>query len=94
VDTLCKDQLFEQIIKDRVDDLQKRREFTQIVEIIKNDFAGSVNSKLELVKVINQRIGLGRTSIFSRLDDLQNFGILYIKRGGYNNVNRIISLEG
>lgn len=94
VNELCKDQLFDQIIKDRVDDLQKRREFIQIIDIIKNDFKGEVTSKLELVKVVQERIGLGRTSIFSRLADLQNFGILYIRRGGYNNVNRIISLEG
>ena len=90
---LFKETLYGQIIKDRVDNHMERIEYNQIIEIIKTDFGGVVNSKIDLISKINEKVGLGRKTATNKLKQLELFGILSIRKGGYNRLNRIISLE-
>ena len=88
---IYKEKLNLQIINDRVKDQCQRREFTQIIEIIQNDFDGIVSHREKLNEMINDKLGIGRTTIIKRLESLERFGIIVIRRGGYNRVNKIIS---
>lgn len=93
VDKIFKDKVYEQIIKDRVEDSMLRAEYLQIISILKTDFGGVINSKLKLVEAIQQRTGLGKYTATKRINELLEFGIFSIRRGGYNRMNKLISLE-
>jgi hypothetical protein len=93
VEKIFKDKIYEQIIKDRVEDLQLRTEYYQIIDIIKNDFGGIVESKIKLSEKVREKTGIGMNTTRKRLDELINFGVFNSKRGGYNRLNQILSLE-
>lgn len=90
---ILKEKYIDQVINDRVTDLELRPIFKNIVGILKNDFNGTTNSQEDYVKRITEVTGIGRNSAIDRINDLVKFGILTRYRGGYNRLNKIISLE-
>lgn len=92
-DKILKDKYITQIIEDRVEDLQLRGVFNHMISILKHDFNGTAKSKESFVRAVKSSVGLGRNSAIDRIKDLERFGIVQEYRGGYNKVNRIISLN-
>jgi len=64
-----------------------------MVLVLKNDFNSIAKSQEDFVKKVGEITGIGRNSILSRINELTKFGIFKQQRGGYNRVNKIISLE-
>ena len=83
----------DQVINDRVEDLELRRIYKQMVSILRNDFNSISKSQEDFVKKVIEFTGIGRNSVLSRINELTKFGIFKQQRGGYNRVNKIISLE-
>lgn len=90
---VLKEKYMDQVINDRVEDLELRRIYKQMVLVLQNDFNSIAKSQEEFVKKVNEITGIGRNSILSRINELTKFGIFKQQRGGYNRVNKIISLE-
>ena len=90
---VLKDKYIEQVINDRVNDLELKRVYKQMVNILEKDFKGTANSQEDYVKRVMELVNLGRNSVLARIGDLSRFGILKLYRGGYNRVNKIISFN-
>jgi len=90
---VLKEKYMDQVINDRVEDLELRRIYKQMVLILQTDFSSISNSQEDFVKKVIEVTGIGRNSVLSRINELTKFGIFKQQRGGYNRVNKIISLE-
>ena len=88
---ILKEKYIEQIINDRVDDLELKRIYKQMTNILEKDFNGTANSQEDYVKRIMELCNSGRNSILQRIKELTKFGIFVQYRGGYNRLNKIIS---
>ena len=92
-EVVLKEKYMDQVINDRVEDLELRRIYKQMVVVLRNNFNGISNSQENFVKKIVEFTGIGRNSALSRINELTKFGIFKQQRGGHNRVNKIISLE-
>ena len=92
-DAILKERYFEQVINDRVEDLELKRIYKQMVQILQSDFNGHATNQEEYVKRVREILELGRNSILCRIKELEKFGIFSLYRGGYNRRNKIISLR-
>jgi len=90
---ILKEKYIEQVINDRVTDLELKRIYKQMVNILEKDFKGTAKSQEDYVKRVTELVNLGRNSILARISDLSRFGIFKLYRGGYNRVNKIISFN-
>jgi len=83
----------EQLINDRVEDTNERLLFNRMVNILKEDFNNKSPSQEEYVKKIEEKVGISRVTILKKIDYLERIGVFRISRGGYNRVEKIISIE-
>lgn len=90
---ILKEKYTDKIIDDRIEDLELKRIFKAMVGVLKNDFNGVAEKQEDYINRVKEVTGIGRNSIIDRLDDLLRFGIIRIYKGGYNRVNKIISLN-
>lgn len=90
---ILKEKYFEQVINDRVPDLELKRVYKQMTSILENDFKGIAKSQEDYIKRTRELTGLGRNSILKRINDLTKFGIFVQHKGGYNRINKIISFN-
>ena len=90
-ESILKEKYVDQVINDRVEDLELRRIYRQMVEILKNDYEGVAKSQEDYVKIIIEKCNIGRNSAISRISDLVKFGVFKQYKGGYNRLNKIIS---
>lgn len=90
---ILKEKYVEQVINDRVEDLELRNIYQLMVSILKNNFNGTAKSQEDYVKKVVEIVKVGRNSVLSRINDLTRFGIIKQYRGGYNRVNKIISMN-
>jgi len=90
---LFKERYVDQVINDRVEDLELRRIYKQMIKILKDDFKGISNSQEEFLKKCCEVTDIGRNSAISRLNELVRFGVLARSKGGYNRLNKIISFN-
>ncbi|HEC66238.1 MAG TPA: hypothetical protein ENI23_13185 [bacterium] len=90
---ILKERFTDRIINDRVDDLELKRIYKQMMDILKHHFNGTAKSQEDYVKKVKEMTGIGRNSILLRINDLTKFGIFVQYRGGYNRVNKIISFS-
>jgi len=91
--SVLKEKYIDQVINDRVNDLELKRIFKQMVSILENEFKGTSNSQEDYVKRVMDLTGIGRNSALMRVNDLTKFGIFSQYKGGYNRVNKIISIN-
>lgn len=89
---ILNERFVEQIINDRVEDVGLKRTYKQMINILKNDFNGRTENQKEYVKRIQELLGIGANYISAKIGDLHRFGIINIERGGYNRLNKIISI--
>jgi len=82
-----------QVISDRVEDLNERIIYNQMVEILKNDFGGVASSQEDYVKKVNEKLNISRATILKKISYLQKIGVFKVSRGGYNRIQKIISIE-
>lgn len=92
-ENVLKEKYVDQVINDRVVDLGLKRIFKQMTKILEEEFKGTTNSQEAYVKKVQAGCNIGRNSAMARIKDLIRFGILVEYRGGYNNVNKIISFS-
>lgn len=90
---VLKERYLDQVINDRVEDLDLKRIYRQMTKILEDDFKGSANSQEDYVKKVMGVCNIGRNSALSRINDLIKFGIFNQYKGGYNRVNKIISFN-
>ena len=90
---ILKEKYIEQVINDRVSDLELKKIYKEMVNILEEDFQGTANAQEEYVKKVMETTNIGRNSVLSRIGDLSKFGIFKLYRGGYNRVNKIISFS-
>lgn len=90
---ILKEKYIEQVINDRVTDLELKRVYKQMANILEKDFNGTAKSQEDYVKRVMELVNLGRNSVLARIGDLVRFGIFKLYRGGYNRVNKIISFN-
>lgn len=90
---ILKERYLDQVINDRVEDLDLRRIFRQMTKILEQDFNGVAKSQEEYVKKVMDACNIGRNSALARIADLVKFGIFNQYKGGYNRVNKIISFN-
>lgn len=92
-ESILKEKYTEQVINDRVEDLELRRIYKIMVSVLQNEFLGTAKSQEDYVKKIREVTQIGRNSILARINDLTKFGIFKQYKGGYNRVNKILSLN-
>jgi hypothetical protein len=92
-ESILKERYIEQVINDRTEDLELKRIYRQMVDILQTHFNGTAKSQEDYVGKVMQLAGIGRNSALARIQDLTKFGIFVQYRGGYNRVNKIISLN-
>lgn len=92
-ESILKEKYIEQVINDRVEDLELKRIFGQMTKILEEDFEGVANSQEDYVKKVMEVCHIGRNSTLDRIKDLVKFGIFNQYKGGYNRVNKIISFN-
>ena len=90
---ILNEKYFDQVINDRVTDLDLKRIYQQMVAVLESDFKGTATSQEDYVKRVMEIANIGRNSILARIGDLSRFGILKVYRGGYNRINKIISFS-
>ena len=90
---ILKDRYFDKVIEDRVEDLELRDIYKLMIKILEDKFQGNVSSQEDYVKEVMKASKIGRNSVLARIADLIRFGIFNQYRGGYNRVNKIISLS-
>ena len=90
---VLKEKYIEQVINDRVEDLELKRAYKQMTMILETKFHGTANSQEDYVKEVMKVCNFGRNSILARINELTKFGIFVQYRGGYNRVNKIISFS-
>jgi Cdc6-like AAA superfamily ATPase len=89
---VLKDRYFDQVINDRVEDLELRRIYKQMINLLKDEFDGTAKCQEDYIIKVRENTGLGRNSIMDRISELVKFGIFNQFRGGYNRINKILSL--
>lgn len=90
---VLKERYIDQVINDRVEDLELKKIYKQMVNILEKSFNGTVNNQENYIKKVMDTSKIGRNSVLARIADLARFGIISQYRGGYNRVNKIISLK-
>lgn len=90
---VLKERYLDQVINDRVEDLDLKRIYKQMVKVLEDDFKGSVPSQETYVKKVMEVCNIGRNSTLTRISELVKFGIFNQCKGGYNRVNKIISFN-
>ncbi len=92
-ENILKEKYTDQIIYDRTEDLELKSIYRQMVNILKDNFNGTANSKEGYIRKVMDVTSLGRNSVVARINDLIKFGVFTQYKGGYNRVNKIISLS-
>lgn len=90
---ILKEKYIDQVITDRVEDLELKRIYKQMTKILEEDFAGTSNSQEKYVKRVTEVCKIGRNSALERINELLKFGIFNQYKGGYNRVNKILSFN-
>lgn len=90
---ILNERYFEQVINDRVTDLELKLIYKKMVDILEHEFNGNATSQEDFIKKVIETTNIGRNSLRQRIDDLEKFGIFKRYRGGYNRLNRIISFN-
>lgn len=90
---VLKERYLDQVINDRVEDLDLKRVYKQMVKVLEDDFKGSAQSQEDYVKKVMEVCNIGRNSALTRIGELVKFGVFNQYKGGYNRVNKIISLN-
>jgi len=90
---ILKDKYTDQVINDRVQDTELREIYKGMVRILEKDFGGVANSQEEYWNKVAKVLGLSRSTILKRISELCKFGIISFRRGGYNRLSKIITLN-
>lgn len=90
--TLMKEKYFDQILNDRVEDRGIRETYRIMIEILKKDFLGMCQSKMDYIEKIKIQTGMGHSASVKGVNNLIKFGIITEKRGGDKRLCRILSL--
>jgi len=93
VEKILKEKYVDQIINDRVEDLELKRVYKQMTQILEKDFTGIAKSQEDYVKKVMEACKIGRNSALERIKELIKFGIFNQYKGGYNRVNKILSFN-
>ena len=79
---VLKEKYVDQIIDDRIQDLELKRIYKQMVLVLEKEFNGIAKSQEDYVKRVMELSGIGRNSVLARINDLTKFGIFVQYRGG------------
>lgn len=90
---ILQEEYINQVINDRVEDLELKRVYKQMISILKNEFNGAAKTKKDYVQKVMSDIGIGMNSVINRIKDLTRFGVITEFRGGYNRINKIIAFR-
>lgn len=90
---VLKERYLDQVINDRVEDLDLKRIYKQMVKLLEDDFKGSAKSQEDYVKKVMEVCYIGRNSALTRVNELVKFGVFNQYKGGHNRVNKIISFN-
>lgn len=90
---ILKFKYISKVIDDRVTDLELNRVFKQMIMILEKDFNGTANSQEEYIKKATEILGIGRNSLMNYISELSKFGVIRLYKGGYNRLNKIITIE-
>lgn len=90
---VLKERYLDQVINDRVEDLDLKRVYKQMVKVLEDDFKGTASSQEEYVDKVMKACNIGRNSALSRIAELVKFGVFNQYKGGYNRVNKILSFN-
>lgn len=86
---ILKDSYANQIINDRIEDINERQRYKRIVEIIKDNYGGKSESQEVLVNAIKEDLCIGRNKTMSLISNLSKFGVLNLAKGGERNTKKI-----
>lgn len=89
---ILREDFTEQIINDRVEDVNERLLYKKVMEIIATRFNGYIECQENLLDVIKQDMGIGRNKSMKSIDKLTEFGLVNVTKGGKNNTQKVISL--
>lgn len=88
---LIQEKYFDQILNDRVEDRTIREVYRLMVEVLKNDFNGNCDAKLDYINKVKIITNLGYMTISKKIEDLKKFGIIIEKRTGDKRTSKSIS---
>lgn len=90
---ILKERYYEQVLNDRIEDLELRLIYKQMINVLKVNFQGVAQSQEDYVRKAQEITSIGRNSILNNIRDLVKYGIFNQYKGGYNRVNKILSLN-
>lgn len=90
---ILKERYFDQVLLNRVEDLELRLIYKQMISILKKNFQGCADSQEDYIRKVQEITGIGRNSIANNIKSLVDFGIFTRYKGGYNRLNKIVSLN-
>ena len=80
------------IIKERIANEELRKKYMQIVEVLKVDYGGTAQSQEEFLKKLSERNIYSRIAALKHINKLVDMGIIRSERGGYNRIQRVLTL--
>lgn len=89
---ILKKKYIDKVIDDRIIDDDTNKMYKKFLEVLREEFGGSCNSQEEYIDKLKEITGIGRTTILNGIKDLHKFGLINMHRGGYNRLNRIITI--
>jgi biotin operon repressor len=89
---LLKEKYIERLIDDRIEDLEQRRIYKTMILILKEKFGGKADSQEDYINRVREVLDIGRNKVMKYIDEMTKNGILSLNRGGYNRINKIISI--
>ena len=91
---ILKEEYINKIIVDRIEDRALRALYSEIVRVLKQDFQGTVDSQERLIQRLADRKIISRVTAIKHIQKLIDIGVFSIQKGGYNRLNKIISIQG
>jgi len=89
---ILKKDYVERILINRIEDRELKVRYTRIIDCLKNDFGGKVESQEPFLKKLAEKEIVSRVAAIKDIDKLIEIGVLHSSRGGYNRLHKVISL--
>jgi replication-associated recombination protein RarA len=90
---ILNEEYIDKIINDREQNPRKQDLYKAIIQILVKDFKGTSSNQTELLKILTEKLSIGKNKGMSLISDLSKFGLLEFSTGGVNNNQKVISVK-
>jgi len=85
-------KFIDRLIKDRVSNEELRKKYMDIVNVMRDEFGGTVNSQELFLKSLSNAQISSRVTALKHISRLIDIGVIRSERGGYNQIQRTLTL--